>query len=59
MESEVLELIKQKLPKLLTGDPQFREWVWRIVHEYALLALRQKTILNDCSPNSNTCPGTR
>ncbi len=35
MESEVLELIKQNLPKLLTEDPQFREWVWRIVHEYA------------------------
>ncbi|MEJ5240656.1 MAG: DUF3782 domain-containing protein [Anaerolineales bacterium] len=35
MEREVLEIIKRELPNLITQDPQFRDWVWHIVHDYA------------------------
>jgi len=35
MEQSLRELILKELPALITQDPQIRDWVWHLVHEYA------------------------
>lgn len=35
MKQEVREIIRRELPKLITQDPQIRDWVWHLVHDYA------------------------
>ena len=35
MEPNIRDLIIKELPGLITQDPQIRDWVWHIVHDYA------------------------
>ncbi len=35
MEQEIREIIRRELPRLLTEDPEFHNWVWTIVHEHS------------------------
>ncbi|RCK72392.1 MAG: hypothetical protein ANABAC_2059 [Anaerolineae bacterium] len=35
MEENIREIILRELPALVTRDPQIREWVWNLIHEYA------------------------
>ncbi len=35
MEQEIREIIRRELPRLLTEDPEFYNWVWTIVHEHS------------------------
>jgi hypothetical protein len=35
MEPNIRDLILKELPGLITQDPQIRDWVWHIVHDYA------------------------
>ncbi|MEJ5241237.1 MAG: DUF3782 domain-containing protein [Anaerolineales bacterium] len=32
---ELREIIMRELPKLVTQDPQIRDWVWHLIHDYA------------------------
>ncbi len=34
MEAELRETIVRELPNLITQDPQIRDWVWHLVHDY-------------------------
>ncbi|MCS6906625.1 MAG: DUF3782 domain-containing protein [Anaerolineales bacterium] len=35
MNEDIREIIRRELPILLTQDPQIRDWVWHLVHDYA------------------------
>ncbi len=35
MEQEAREIILRELPQLITQDPQIRDWVWHLIHDYA------------------------
>ncbi|MCS7248322.1 MAG: DUF3782 domain-containing protein [Anaerolineales bacterium] len=35
MEENIREIIRRELPALITQDPQLRDWVWHLIHEYA------------------------
>ncbi|GAB4478416.1 MAG: DUF3782 domain-containing protein [Anaerolineales bacterium] len=35
MEESIREIIQRELPALVMKDPQIRDWVWRLIHEYA------------------------
>ncbi len=34
-EQKVREIIVKELPNLITQDPQIRDWVWHLIHDYA------------------------
>ncbi len=35
MTEELREIIMRELPNLITQDPQIRDWVWHLIHDYA------------------------
>lgn len=35
MEENIREIIKRELPALVMHDPQIRDWVWHLIHDYA------------------------
>lgn len=35
MEENIRELIQKELPSLILKDPQIRDWVWHLIHDYA------------------------
>ncbi|MCS6907072.1 MAG: DUF3782 domain-containing protein [Anaerolineales bacterium] len=35
MAEDIREVIRRELPALVTRDPEIRDWVWRLIHEYA------------------------
>ncbi len=35
MEEDIRELIRRELPALVMQDPQIRDWVWHLIHDYA------------------------
>lgn len=35
MEENIRELIQKELPSLIVNDPQIRDWVWHLIHDYA------------------------
>jgi hypothetical protein len=35
MEENLREIIQRELPGLIMKDPQIRDWVWHLIHEYA------------------------
>ncbi|MCS7248342.1 MAG: DUF3782 domain-containing protein [Anaerolineales bacterium] len=35
MEENIREIIQRELPALVMKDPQIRDWVWHLIHEYA------------------------
>lgn len=35
MEENIRELIQKELPSLIVKDPQIRDWVWHLIHDYA------------------------
>ncbi len=35
MTEELREIIMRELPNLIAQDPQIRDWVWRLIHDYA------------------------
>lgn len=35
MEENIREIIQRELPSLVINDPQIRDWVWHLIHDYA------------------------
>ncbi|MCX8060990.1 MAG: DUF3782 domain-containing protein [Anaerolineales bacterium] len=35
MKEDIRELIQRELPELVMKDPQIRDWVWHLIHDYA------------------------
>lgn len=35
MEENIREIIQRELPSLVMKDPQIRDWVWHLIHDYA------------------------
>lgn len=35
MEESIREIIQRELPPLVMKDPQVRDWVWHLIHDYA------------------------